>query len=64
MPEYTGGVISKAQVMEMYGVSRTTLWKLLNKKYFLTLKEIGYEKNQRFLSPKQFEKFKELYGEP
>lgn len=48
----------------MYAISATTLGKLLNEKYFSALAAYQYNKNQKDLSPRQFEIFKEKYGEP
>lgn len=56
--------MSKGQLAELYDISRETLRKLLNQRYFEELKEEGYEKNQKILSPRVVNKFKEIWGAP
>lgn len=58
------GRFLKWEICAMYKISSSTLCKLLNEKYYAALAPFSYEKNQKDLSPKQFEIFKEIYGEP
>lgn len=58
------GIKSKSEILQLYGFSQSTLKRLLNVQYFDQLAEIGYRKTAQILSPKQFELFMKLYGEP
>lgn len=58
------GVISKKELCQLYNISRETLRKLLNEKYFENLQAVDYEKKSTLLSPKQFRVFRDLYGDP
>ncbi len=48
----------------LFDISRETLRKLLNEKYFENLVEVGYSKTSNYLTPKQYAVFTDLYGEP
>lgn len=56
--------ITKAYICEKYHISRETLRVLLNERWFIELTAVGYLKNSRIISPKVYQKFIELYGEP
>lgn len=43
----------KKELAELVGVSLRTFRYWLNEKYFVELKEIGYMKTQKILTPKQ-----------
>lgn len=58
------GAITKTTICQLYGISAGTLRHLLNVQYFEQLSAVGYAKENRLLSPKQFEVFCSLYGEP
>lgn len=57
-------MLSKKELAQKYKISLTTLQRLLNCRYFDLLKPLGYEKNQKLLSPTVVRKFIEIYGEP
>jgi DNA-binding XRE family transcriptional regulator len=60
----TIGTISKAQLAELFDISRTTLSKLLNDTYYDELKPVGYRKTAKCLNPKVVRKIFELHGKP
>jgi transcriptional regulator with XRE-family HTH domain len=45
--------MSKSELAEKCGVSISTIQKWLNKRYYLQLQKLGYQKNQRILLPGQ-----------
>lgn len=64
-PPFKGkGSVTKQEVCEAYNFSIQTLGRLLNKKYYTVLSELGYTKKCTIISPKVINKFVELYGEP
>lgn len=56
--------MTKQELARLYGISPDTLRKLLNKRYFEILKEVGYIKESNYINPKVVLKFYEIYGEP
>lgn len=56
--------MTKQELAQAYNISRETLRKLLNKRYFEELSKLGYRKEDNYLSPCVIRKFYELYGEP
>lgn len=54
----------KKDLKNLYGISHSTLRKLLNVTFYDELKPLGYQKDNRILSPCVVRKFIELYGEP
>lgn len=58
------GVISKQEIRGLYNISPTTLRNLLNKKYLEQLEAVGYSRFNNYLSPKQWQLFRDLYGDP
>lgn len=55
---------SKTELARMFGISISTLTRLLNVTYFEKLEIVGYQKTQKLLYPKQIQKFYELHGTP
>jgi hypothetical protein len=45
--------MSKTELAEKCQVSKSTIQKWLNKRYFSQLEKLGYQKNQRILLPGQ-----------
>lgn len=58
------GSISKKEVCILYNISENTLRELLNYRYYDKLKEVGYYRRQKLLTPKQFKLFTDIYGTP
>lgn len=56
--------ISKDSLAQKYGISKTTLRKLMNVIYLNDLKTVGYDVNMILLPPNVVRKFIEVYGEP
>ncbi|MCO5258684.1 MAG: DUF4248 domain-containing protein [Crocinitomicaceae bacterium] len=57
-------MLSKKELAQKYGISAGTLNNLLNNRYYELLTPLGYEKQQKLLSPCIVRKFIEIYGEP
>ena len=58
------GTLTKSELRDQYNISRGTLQYLLNIRYYDQLKEVGYKKFSKILSPQVVSKFKEIYGDP
>ena len=56
--------MTKAELAEKYTISKSTLQKLLNERYFEKLKKVGYKKQMRILPTKVVREFFNIYGEP
>ncbi|MBI2258161.1 MAG: hypothetical protein HYU67_04590 [Flavobacteriia bacterium] len=56
--------ITKFSLRTMYGMSQSSLQKLMNDVFFEDLKEAGYQKNMKIIPPKVLKKFYDLFGEP
>lgn len=56
--------ISKTILAEKYGLSYSSLQRLLNQVFFDELKEVGYTTSSKILPPKVVKKFIDLYGSP
>lgn len=56
--------MTKKELALKYGISTSTLRKLLNNDFYSQLSELGYHPQQRLLAPCVVRKFIELYGEP
>lgn len=56
--------ITKSELAEMYGISRETLRRLLNIRYYERLESAGYKKTTRIIEPKVVQVFIDIYGEP
>ena len=55
--------LTKKELAELMHISRSKLQKLLNEEIFKMLKETGYSKNQRILTPKQVSIINDYWGE-
>ncbi len=58
------GSITKSELIDIYGFSRTTFSYLFNQKYYDQFIALGYEKNKSILPPIVVQKFIELWGLP
>lgn len=56
--------MSKSELANLYNFSISTLGRLMNKKYYSQLQEVGYCKTDQILSPKVVRRFMELYDKP
>ena len=56
--------INKYALSCKYGISLSSLKKLLNVEYYSQLQEVGYKKYMKILPPKVLSKFIEIHGEP
>ena len=56
------GVLSKKQICQYLNVSDTTLRYYLNRRYFSELSLLGYQKNQKLLTPCQINYLREKIG--
>lgn len=50
----------KYEIAEKIGVSKTTLRKWLNVRYYEELKKLGYQKSQKYLTIKQINYLQEI----
>lgn len=55
-------IYTKSQLAETMQISASKLQTLLNKVWFEDLKELGYRKNDKILSPRIIEFIKENWG--
>jgi transcriptional regulator with XRE-family HTH domain len=60
-PRFTKPV-SKAELARVLGLSNTTLWNWLNKRYIAELEKVGYHKNQKLLTPAQLNVLAQILG--
>lgn len=56
--------LRKSELADLYGISLSTLSRLLNKKYFHEIEPLGYVKSCVTLPPVVVRKFMDLYGKP
>lgn len=57
-------MISKKEIAQQYGVSDSTMQKILNVELLEELEKVGYQKKQRLLAPSVVRKIYELIGKP
>lgn len=51
----------KGELANDLGLHPDTLRKLLNKKHFVELSKLGYEKRNKYLTPRQYKRFLEIF---
>lgn len=56
-------IYTKKELAQAYGISRTTLRRLFNRRFFDELKPLGYRVNDKFINLPVLVRFKELYGD-
>lgn len=57
------GTITKAELRDMYNLSRGTLRYLMNVRYYEQFKALGYYKYDKLIPPLVVEKFREIWGD-